>query len=101
MSGRTLRWLCLAGLAIALPGCSDTDPYARNGMWQPTGANSRNLAAMVANPRDLIRGRGDRGTDGVLAAGAAARLWAGRPAPLPASGSQQAAGGPAAAPGAN
>lgn len=82
---------------LLLAGCASTDPYQRAGMWQPTGANSRNLAAMVANPYDLIRGRGERGTSGPEGTTPVTRLWAGRTTPLPASGSQQSAGGPAAA----
>ena len=90
-------WLGLAGLAV-LTGCAETDPYARAGMWQPTGANNRNLAAMVANPHDLIRGRGERGNSGWESTAPVTRLWAGRTTPLPSSGSQQPATGPAAAP---
>ena len=44
----------------ALAACQDMDPYARTDVWQPTGANAGNIAAMVANPHDLIRGRGVR-----------------------------------------
>lgn len=43
---------------LGLGACQDLDPYTRSGTWQPTGANQGNLAAMVANPYDLIRGRG-------------------------------------------
>lgn len=47
----------IAALAL-LAGCANRDPYERLDVWRPTGANSANLAAMVANPHDLIRGHG-------------------------------------------
>ena len=34
------------------------DPYLRTDVWQPTGANAANIAAMVADPHDLISGHG-------------------------------------------
>ena len=82
---------CLAGLVLLLGGCAETDPYRRIGAWQPNGANSLNLAAMLVQPRDLIRGRGTTGTPGVEATPAVTRFWAGRPAPLPTSSSQAGA----------
>lgn len=50
-------WLLLAAVAL-LAGCGSRDPYRRTDVWRPTGANAANLAAMVANPHDLIDGRG-------------------------------------------
>lgn len=49
-----------AGLCaiVALGGCMERDPYRRTDVWRPTGANSANIAAMAANPKDLIRGSG-------------------------------------------
>ncbi len=49
--------LILASLSV-LGGCMDRDPYRRTDVWRPTGANSSNIAAQVANPNDLIRGQG-------------------------------------------
>ncbi len=84
----------LALVVLLVSGCTATDPYERAGMWQPTGANSRNLAAMVVSPYDLIRGHGERGFSGIESAVPVTQLWAGKTAPLPAAGSQQPAGGP-------
>jgi uncharacterized membrane protein YgcG len=47
--------LLLTGLAL-LAGCANRDPYRRTDVWQPTGSNASNIAAMVANPHDLARG---------------------------------------------
>ncbi len=56
------RPLLAVGLAIAvaapLTGCMDRDPYRRTDVWRPTGANASNIAAQVADPNDMIRGRG-------------------------------------------
>ena len=51
------RIVPLAAL-LTLTACQQLDPYTRTDMWQPTGANAGNIAAMVADPNDLIRGRG-------------------------------------------
>jgi hypothetical protein len=91
---------------LALAGCVQVDPYTRTGMWQPGGVNSRNLAAMVANPHDLLQGRGSTGAQGVTATAAVERLLAGVPTPLPSvsaaaapgSGAGNVAAGPAPAP---
>jgi type IV pilus biogenesis protein CpaD/CtpE len=69
-------------LLLCLVGCAQADPYARPHMWQPDGANSRNLAAMVANPSDLVQGRSDSTMPGTRAAIAIMRLESGRPTPL-------------------
>lgn len=42
---------------LAVGGCADRDPYLRTDVWKPTGANAANIAAMAANPHDLISGR--------------------------------------------
>ena len=56
-----LARLTLAGAVCVglLAGCASRDPYKRDDVWYPTGANAANLAAQVADPNDLIRGRGD------------------------------------------
>jgi hypothetical protein len=65
------------GLIIAvcmLPGCNSADLDHRPGAWHPNGSNAANIAAMAADPHDLIRGR--RGeTDSRQAADAITRLW--------------------------
>jgi hypothetical protein len=85
---RTIRGL-LFPLLLALAACAELDPYSRVGTWQPEGVNDRNLAAMVANPADLLRGHGASGADSPLAIAAANRLFAGRPKPLPDANSQE------------
>ena len=60
--------------ALSLAGCAATDPLTRDGLWQSSGANEANLAAMVVNPADLVQGRGAEGSDGQRAAAAIARL---------------------------
>ncbi len=65
----------LLGSVVMLTGCMSCEPYYRTDVWRPSGANAANLAAMVANPRDLIRGHGD---DHVLAkapASAVEQVW--------------------------
>jgi hypothetical protein len=79
---RTVRSIGLL-LAALVSGCAQIDPYTREGMWQPEGANDSNLAAMVANPYDLIRGHGETLPQPRLATLAVSRLLGGTPAPLP------------------
>ena len=96
MSGAVSRAWSVAALAVALlAGCADTDPYLKQGQWQPRGANMLNLAAMLANPADLQRGHGDRGATGYEAAMPVTRLSMGRPAALPAGASNRAPSGEA------
>lgn len=70
-------------LIPALCGCTTLDPLTRDGLWHPTGANQANLAAMVVDPADLVRGKDYEGTDGQLAAAAVARLRVNRVKQLP------------------
>lgn len=91
-----LRCCCFAVL-LAMGGCVDADPYNREGMWSPTGANARNIAAMAAHPRDLIRGHGEPGSDGLMAAAAVGRLQQGRPKPILSIGAGATPGGDAPA----
>jgi type IV pilus biogenesis protein CpaD/CtpE len=69
-------------LLMVLAGCSQVDPYTRDGMWQPNGANSLNLAAMVSDPRDLLRGHGETGAQPVQSAMAVDRLLTNTAKPL-------------------
>ncbi len=70
-------------LLLLLPAaCAQTDPFYRAGDWTPQGANARNLAAMLAEPSDMVRGRGDTGADSPLAIAAVTRLMNGKPKPL-------------------
>jgi type IV pilus biogenesis protein CpaD/CtpE len=61
MSGRACRVRTIGAVSVlilSLTGCMDRDPYRRTDVWRPTGANAANIAAQIADPRDLIRGRG-------------------------------------------
>jgi len=86
---RLLPWLLLLSMVLALPGCNRTDPYLRDGAWQPNGANAANLRAMVAVPADLATATPAGPADGGLAAAALDRLRNGRVTPLPDSGLAQ------------
>lgn len=78
-------WLSLAfPLLLAASGCTMVqNPMMREGTWHPTGANAANLAAMVANPHDLVEGQAETGTIGPEAAMPVARLRADKVKPLP------------------
>jgi type IV pilus biogenesis protein CpaD/CtpE len=102
MRRHIIRTTVLLAGVLLLTGCADRDPYRRTDVWQPTGANAANLAAMVANPYDLIRGHG---SDRQLAKApdlAIERIWVGKPVTLggPTSGGAAAGGSSAGAGGA-
>ena len=86
---------------LLLSGCAATDPFHRPGAWRPEGVNQANIAAMVARPADLLRGRDAGGTDSPLATAAVTRLWEGAPSPAAAAAgaSPAAASAPGASPG--
>jgi type IV pilus biogenesis protein CpaD/CtpE len=70
-----LRRSALAGLGLLLlAGCAATDPYQREGMWRPNGANASNLRTMVVSPADLVRGVEEPGSSGQQAAMALDRM---------------------------
>jgi uncharacterized membrane protein YgcG len=71
----------LAGLLL-LAACAERDPYLRDDVWKPTGSNAGNLAAMVANPNDLIVGRTSTLSDTKASAVAIQHIWDGNPQPL-------------------
>jgi hypothetical protein len=69
-----LTLAALAG-ATALAGCGpEYDPLTRAGVWTPEHVNRANLVLMAANPADLVRGTGETGSNGILAAAAINRL---------------------------
>lgn len=80
----TTRFLIL--LAGCLTGCAQADPYRRQGMWQPEGANAANIAAMVQRPADLLHGRADATWQTHRAADAVDRLWTDRERSFPGHG---------------
>lgn len=93
------RLLLLLSLAT-LAGCGSRDPYNRTDVWRPTGSNAGNIAAMVANPRDLIQGHGAAREDTKAAALAVDHIWTNQPMPLlstqsntPTSSSSSGSGG--------
>jgi type IV pilus biogenesis protein CpaD/CtpE len=83
----------LAGAILTLAGCEDLDPYHRPYVWYPTGAPQANLAAMVANPSDMIRGRSVARADGAVAEGAVTRARQDKAKPLLNPGSGSGGGG--------
>jgi type IV pilus biogenesis protein CpaD/CtpE len=96
------RQLLHGGLAvsvIALSGCGGLgnylDPYQKPYAWHPTGAPAANLAAQVANPHDLVAGRGVTEEDSREPTLSIEQFWQGHTKPLAAG----ASGGSAAASG--
>lgn len=77
-------------LLLLLPAsCGvQSDPVYRPGDWLPEGSNARNIAAMLAEPSDLIRGRGEPGADSPLAIKAVTRLMEGKAKLMPSVSSQ-------------
>jgi len=79
----SIRLALAAMLLLMLAGCEELDPQRRTDVWYPTGSNAANIAAMVANPNDLIHGRGSRYGDGTEATLAVDRLWIDKTKQLP------------------
>ena len=79
------RSLLLIGLVV-ISGCNITDPYARDGVWRPNGANDANLRAMVVSPSDLTRGVSARAAEGQQAEAALDRYRKDKIRRLPDSG---------------
>jgi type IV pilus biogenesis protein CpaD/CtpE len=77
----TLNVAFIASL-VTLAGCDSRDPYLRTDVWQPTGANAGNIAAMVADPHDLISGRGYPAQNSNESALAVGHVWLDQPKPL-------------------
>ena len=79
-------WSIALVLALGCLGgaCSSSlqDPYRREGTWNPTGVNEANIAAMVANPRDLVIGVNDPVSPAQLSAAAVNRLLTNTVKPL-------------------
>jgi hypothetical protein len=77
------RLTALLLLLVVVTGCHQLDPYQREGVWRPNGANAADLRAMVAVPADLAAGRPAAPANGGLAAEALDRLRQDRVRPLP------------------
>jgi uncharacterized membrane protein YgcG len=74
---RRLAWRAIAAVApLAVAACQVPDTSGAASVWSPKGINAANLAAMVANPADLVRGHDDPGPDRKLSAHAVLDLWA-------------------------
>ena len=93
MRSRQLIRLAVVVAVLALAACQEMDPYARTDMWQPTGANAGNIAAMVADPHDLIRGRGVTTANSKPSNIAISHVWTDRPKGLLDPGSGSGGGG--------
>jgi hypothetical protein len=66
---------------MSLAAC--TDPVDRPGTWNTSAmTNDANLRVMVADPHDLVEGKGQEGSSGAEAAPAVTRLLTGRRYPL-------------------
>jgi hypothetical protein len=73
--------------SFGLTGCAGlTDPYQREGTWNPEHVNDTNLAVMVDNPADLQRGRPLEISNGQTSAAAVSRFLNGKVKRLPESG---------------
>ena len=71
-----------AGFALAvlpLAVCA-TDTNQLEGTWHPQGVNAVNIAAQVADPRDLVQGRSDTSPHYKSGAAAVSDLWSGKAA---------------------
>ena len=79
MSRSVLLKLAAATALLTLAGCDQRDPYLRTDVWKPTGANAGNIAAMVADPNDLIRGHGTMINDTSEPALAVGHIWSDQP----------------------
>jgi hypothetical protein len=81
-----MHWFGCVIVALLVTSCAPDafDPYLRPGTWAPVGNNDENLHVMVANPRDLVAGKGESGSAGAEAAPPVARVLAGKRYPLPA-----------------
>jgi type IV pilus biogenesis protein CpaD/CtpE len=90
-----LARLTLAGAVCLgfLAGCGNRDPYQRDDVWYPSGANAANLAAQVADPRDLVRGRNDLKQLADTSSRAIARVRSDSPKPLTPGTSSGSSGG--------
>ena len=81
-----LNGLALTATLLSLAACNPAmDPLYRDGLFEPVHSNRANLALMVANPTDLVRGTGRATADGQLAAAAVDRLRNDKVKRLPAS----------------
>ena len=99
MIGYTRLGLAIVGCLVGMTGCSSRDPYQRDDVWYPTGANAANLAAQVADPADLAGGRGDPTQRSAAQIKAVTRITTDTPKPLGGGSTTTIPGGGAGAAG--
>jgi hypothetical protein len=80
--GTKALWAATAISLLALTGCDQVDPLKRPYMWHATGINEQNIAAMAANPADLVHGRDSPQRRVVVESDGVTRLWTGHALPL-------------------
>lgn len=92
---RLLTSCAVGAILFGLTGCgiAARDSWDDPGSWRGTGVNDMNLQAMVANPNDLIAGRGERGASAVLATTAVNRYLTDKVKALPKAGGFGIGGG--------
>ncbi len=95
-----MRQASILLLLLGLGARSTTDPYMREGVWRPRGANDANLRLHVADPQMLDRGVDDPRADGQAVVAAIHRHRTDRVRPLAAASvaRMQATGTAGAAP---
>jgi type IV pilus biogenesis protein CpaD/CtpE len=90
----------LFALTAALTACAhNTDLIAKLNEEPLGNTNASNIAAMVANPADLVRGHGGVPTGAVITSLPIERIQMDRPKGLPGSGGGSGGGGGSAAAG--
>lgn len=91
------RWRAFLVLLLPLAACANTPDYPmdRPGTWSPpaVGSNDKNLRTMIADPQDLVAGKGEANSRGTAAAAPVERLNTGKRLPLPTSESSKVYGG--------
>jgi len=95
MNRQLLKCAAAAVALLALAGCDNIDPLKRPYMWNESGVNQQNIAAMAANPADLYHGRDTPKRKVAVESDAIEHFWNGKPTPLSgnAAGSSGASSG--------
>jgi hypothetical protein len=82
-----LNLICPVWVLCLLLAACQTDPMDNPGTWKAPDkgftSNDQNLRAMLVDPQDLNRGKGESTSESVTAARAARRQLAGQRTPLP------------------